>query len=83
MVPAVLLMIPDALPSTTFDGNAKFTTLNMLKNSARNRTITNLLIKLIIEVFVSRSAERVTPQRSESSKIGPRPARHINRNRKK
>src|SRR5258708_24455203 len=40
-VPAVLLISPNPLPSTTFDGNPKFTMLNTLKNSARNCTIPN------------------------------------------
>jgi hypothetical protein len=35
-VPAVLLISPKPLPSTTFDGKLKLTKLNTLKNSARN-----------------------------------------------
>jgi len=37
--PAVLLILPNPLPLTMFEGNPKFTMLNTLKNSARNSSV--------------------------------------------
>ena len=38
-VPEVLLIIPNPLPLTMFEGSPKFTILKMLKNSARNSSV--------------------------------------------
>ena len=89
-VPAVLLMMPNPLPRTMFDGRPKFTMLKMLNNSARNSSVPNLCVAAMSERRVfdharyrnrgyAGSAKRVASQRAEAALIRSRAAGDVDR----
>ena len=83
--PAVLLMMPNPLPRTMFEGNPKLTRLKTLKNSARNCSCPvrvaatserRIFDERDVVVLKARPAKSAPAQRAEAALVRPGAAGH-------